>query len=91
MMCELLDLQEPHNQISDMNQFIPFTMNVTTEGVNITMMEIPVSEPSQTQNQNGAPSNNTTRRCFNPVPGYCDKNNQPENNSNNDTNDEEEH
>lgn len=85
MMCDLLDLQEPHNQISDMNNFIPFTMNVTTEGVNITMMEIPVPQPPQTQNQNGAPAKNTNRLCFNPVAGYCDKDNTTANNGNNDT------
>lgn len=90
MMCELLDLQEPHNQISDMNEFIPFTMNVTTEGVNITMMEIPVPVTAQPKNQNGGPPNKTVT-CFNPVPGYCDKDNTTPNNSNNNTDAEEEH
>lgn len=87
MMCDLLDLQEPNNQISNMNQFIPFTMNVTTEGMNITMMEIPLPEPAQPQNQNGA-ANNTERHCFNPIPGYCDQNTAPTNN--NDTDNEQE-
>lgn len=84
MMCELLDLQEPQNDISDMNQFIPFQMTVTTEGVNITMMEIPQAQPAQPHHQN-ASTTNTSRTCFNPIPGYCDVEND-DTNKNTDTN-----
>lgn len=52
MVAELLDLQDPNNEVAQMNDFVPFTMKVTTEGIKITMMEIPSNNTAQPNNGN---------------------------------------
>lgn len=41
MMIDLLDLNEPENEISHIRQFVPFDMHIITRGLKIVMMEIP--------------------------------------------------
>lgn len=67
MMSDLLDLQDPNNEVTDMNQFVPFTMKVTTEGLKITMMEIPQITTSQPNTSNG--TQNPTTSQMNPTTG----------------------
>lgn len=76
LMAELLDLKEPDNEVHHMNQFVPFTMKVTSEGTSITMMEIPpqpnnpnVTPPRHVTQTNAATGNN------NPVPHTQEQNN----------------
>lgn len=73
MMADLLDLQDPNNEVTHMNEFVPFTMKVTTEGIKITMMEIPPENTPQPHNSNGthnASSTHTTATTAqnNPLP-----------------------
>lgn len=81
MMAELLDLHEPNNEVNDMREFVPFDMNVTTEGLRITMMEIPLPPIQQPSTSNSTTTQNATRSTTKTKTSHNPSDEQDQNNN----------